>query len=114
MSIDLSQVSTNTEEVKTYKVIETFNYGVDIARAEYLVTINNELASPVLITFVTESNGPNKKSGVTKIPQKFIKDLQGIPQECHGLPFPLLLKLAHQIKDKEGTSVLEPQKKLIL
>lgn len=86
----------------------------DVARAEYFVDQHSNLVSDVTVEYVPYNPSEIKRIGAIKVPIKFIKQLQTMPLELWGVPLEVLVKLAHKIKESEGTSVLEITKKIIL
>lgn len=85
----------------------------DMVNAVYKVDVQHKLSSKVLITYAPAKETELKRPGVIKLPAALIDQLCTIPLEMQGCPIEYILKLAHNIKAKEGTSVLVEEKEIV-
>jgi hypothetical protein len=84
----------------------------DMANAVYKVDVQHKLSSNVVVTYAPLKETESKRPGVIKLPAHFIEQLCTLPLEIQGCPIEVILKLAHNIKAKEGTSVLVEEKEI--
>ena len=77
------------------------------AVAEFKVNVNNVLQSDVLLTYAPYIISGHKRPGVIRLPKKLVEQLRGIPDEMHGVPIDVLIRISKGISEDEGKSIIE-------